>query len=73
MAKSKKSKSTSKRKAPAAKRRDWVAIVERCKKSAGGVVKITMGSAGSAQVTRVRLIDEHAGIAVSTKGDVLTP
>jgi len=38
-------------------RRDWNSIVDSIRK--GKVKKVTMGSEGSAQVTRVRVLDEY--------------
>ena len=52
-------------------RRDWGAIVERLNNSASGTMKINMGSAGSAQVTRCRLLEQWNDLEVWTVGPIL--
>jgi hypothetical protein len=54
-----------------AKRRDWSAIIERLNKSPRGELRIRMGSPGSAQVTRCRLLEEWSNLDVSTVGETL--
>ena len=49
-------------------RRDWPAIIDRLNKSPKGAISINMGSPGSAQVTRCRLLEQWNGIEVSTIG-----
>ena len=49
-------------------RRDWPAIIDRLNKSPKGSISINMGSAGSAQVTRCRLLEQWNGIEVRTVG-----
>jgi hypothetical protein len=52
-------------------RRNWNAIIERLNKSASGEMRIQMGSPGSAQVTRVRLLEQWRNLEVSTVGRTL--
>ena len=54
-----------------ATRRDWGAIIERLNNSASGTMKINMGSAGSAQVTRCRLLEQWNNLEVWTVGPML--
>ncbi len=49
-------------------RRDWPAIIDRLNKSPKGSISINMGSPGSAQVTRCRLLEQWNGIEVRTVG-----
>lgn len=51
--------------------RDWPSVIERLNKSRSGEMRIRMGSPGSAQVTRVRLLAEWANLEATTKGNVL--
>lgn len=51
--------------------RDWPAIVEKLNVSARGELKIEMGSPGSAQVTRCRLLKEWDNLNACTKGSRL--
>ncbi len=53
------------------KRRSWDSIVERLNRSNSGRLRIPMGSPGSAQVTRVRLLRAWNGLAARTVGSVL--
>ena len=53
------------------KRRDWGAIIERLNNSPSGSMKINMGSPGSAQVTRCRLLEQWNNLEVWTVGPVL--
>lgn len=53
------------------KRRNWPEIIERLNRSASGETRIRMGSPGSAQVTRVRLVAEWNNLEVHTEGPVL--
>jgi hypothetical protein len=54
-----------------AKRRDWASIIERLNGSKNGELRIRMGSPGSAQVTRCRLLEEWNNLDVTTVGDTL--
>ncbi len=54
-----------------AKRRNWSAIMERLNSSTSGSLTIRMGSPGSAQVTRVRLLQEWRNVDVWTIGSNL--
>jgi hypothetical protein len=52
--------------------RNWSKIIEKLNSSASGELKIKMGSAGSAQVTRCRLLAEWSNLEAMTKGATLT-
>ena len=54
-----------------AKRRDWSSIIHRLNSNARGELKIRMGSPGSAQVTRCRLLEEWSNLEVTTVGEIL--
>ena len=51
--------------------RNWESIIERLNVSKKGEIKVKMGSPGSAQVTRVRLIETYEGLDVYTKGSYI--
>ena len=51
--------------------RDWPTVIARLNESKSGRIRIKMGSPGSAQVTRCRLLAEWRGLYATTKGDVL--
>lgn len=51
--------------------RDWQAEIEELNASASGERRIEMGSSGSAQVTRVRLLDRWDNLEAWTEGPVL--
>ena len=51
--------------------RSWPAIIERLNKSPRGELRIRMGSPGSAQVTRVRLLAEWSNLEATTVGSTL--
>ncbi len=53
------------------KRRSWPAVMARLNDTPSGTIAIRMGSAGSAQVTRVRLLKEWGNIDVWTAGPML--
>jgi hypothetical protein len=53
------------------RRRDWSAIIERLNESDRGEIRIRMGSPGSAQVTRCRLLAEWSNLDVVTVGSTL--
>ena len=52
-------------------RRDWSAVIERLNRSPRGELRIRMGSPGSAQVTRCRLLAQWTNLEVRTKGSIL--
>lgn len=54
-----------------ARSRDWNAIVERLNNSASGELRIRMGSPGSAQVTRCRLLAQWRNLEAETIGNTL--
>jgi len=54
-----------------ARRRDWPAVIERLNKSKGGELTLRMGSPGSAQVTRCRLLAEWNNLEATTVGATL--
>jgi hypothetical protein len=49
-------------------RRDWSAVIERLNRSPRGELRIRMGSPGSAQVTRCRLLEQWTNLEVRTRG-----
>jgi hypothetical protein len=53
------------------KPRNWSAIIDRLNQSAGGELRVRMGSPGSAQVTRCRLLAEWSNLEVTTVGSTL--
>lgn len=53
------------------RRRDWAAIIHRLNQDPRGELRIRMGSPGSAQVTRCRLLAEWANLEVTTSGSDL--
>ena len=53
------------------RRKNWNTIIDRLNKSRRGELRIRMGSPGSAQVTRCRLLAEWSNLEVSTVGPVL--
>jgi len=53
------------------KSRNWPAIIDRLNRSPKGELRIRMGSPGSAQVTRCRLLEEWANLDVTTVGSTL--
>ncbi len=52
-------------------RRDWTTVIERLNRSRNGYIRIRMGSPGSAQVTRCRLLEQWDNIEIWTNGSVL--
>jgi len=56
---------------PLAKRRDWPAIIQKLNESPKGELRIRMGSPGSAQVTRCRLLAEWSNLEAMTVGSTL--
>lgn len=53
------------------KSRDWSAVIDRLNKSPKGELKVRMGSPGSAQVTRCRLLKEWSNLEARTQGATL--
>ena len=53
------------------RRKDWAAIIERLNQSRSGEMRIPMGSPGSAQVTRCRLLEQWRNLEVWTVGSTL--
>jgi hypothetical protein len=53
------------------KTRNWSAIIDRLNRNPRGELRIRMGSPGSAQVTRCRLLAEWSNIEVTTRGSTL--
>ena len=51
--------------------RSWPTVIDRLNQSASGEIRIRMGSPGSAQVTRVRLLAEWANLEAKTVGSTL--
>jgi hypothetical protein len=51
--------------------RDWSSIISRLNESRSGELRIRMGSPGSAQVTRCRLLSEWSNLEVTTVGPIL--
>ena len=51
--------------------KNWPAIIERLNKSPKREIRIRMGSPGSAQVTRCRLLAEWANLQATTVGPTL--
>ena len=53
------------------KPRNWPVVIERLNRSSSGEIRIRMGSPGSAQVTRVRLLAEWRNLEARTIGATL--
>ena len=51
--------------------RNWSAIIDRLNRSTRGELRIRMGSPGSAQVTRCRLLSEWSNLEATTTGSTL--
>jgi len=51
--------------------RDWPKVIEKLNASSTGEIKIKMGSPGSAQVTRCRLVAEWSNLEAETRGATL--
>ncbi|HEX9814832.1 MAG TPA: hypothetical protein VGB31_07785 [Myxococcota bacterium] len=54
-----------------ARTRNWPAVIERLNKDPKGEIRIQMGSPGSAQVTRCRLLAEWSNLQATTIGKTL--
>jgi hypothetical protein len=52
-------------------RRDWDVIIEGLNRSRKRELRIRMGSPGSAQVTRCRLLEQWSNLRVRTRGAIL--
>ncbi|MFP6605836.1 MAG: hypothetical protein VCC67_10610 [Myxococcota bacterium] len=52
-------------------RKNWVAVIDRLNGSRSGYLRIRMGSPGSAQVTRCRLLEKWDNLEVWTDGPFL--
>ena len=52
-------------------RRNWSKVIERLNRSPRGELRIRMGSPGSAQVTRCRLLEQWDNIHVRTERSIL--
>jgi hypothetical protein len=51
--------------------RSWPDVIEKLNRSPRGELRIRMGSPGSAQVTRCRLLAEWANLEATTVGPML--
>ena len=51
--------------------RRWAEVIDRLNRSRTGELRIKMGSPGSAQVTRCRLLSDWSNIEVTTVGSTL--
>ena len=51
--------------------RDWSRVIERLNEKPNGEMRIKMGSPGSAQVTRCRLLEQWANLEAETVGPTL--
>ncbi len=54
-----------------AKPRNWEIVIDKLNTSSNGQMKIKMGSPGSAQVTRCRLLEEYSNLDARTSGSTL--
>lgn len=52
-------------------RRKWEGVIERLNGTKSGRIRVAMGSPGSAQVTRCRLLAEYRGLYAWTDGATL--
>ena len=52
-------------------RRDWNAVIDKLNRSQSGQIRVYMGSPGSAQVTRCRLLEQWRNLDVWTIGPTL--
>ena len=55
----------------AATRRDWTKIIEKLNRNPDRQLRFAMGTPGSAQVTRVRLLQDWNNIEAWTRGSTL--
>ena len=53
------------------KPRDWSKVIDRLNRSPRGELRVRMGSPGSAQVTRCRLLEQWNNLEASTVGSTL--
>jgi hypothetical protein len=54
-----------------ARRRDWPAVIAKLNEKKNGELMVRMGSPGSAQVTRCRLLAEWNNLEATTVGATL--
>jgi hypothetical protein len=54
-----------------ARPRNWSQIIDRLNSNPKGELRLTMGSPGSAQVTRCRLLAEWSNLDATTVGSTL--
>jgi len=52
-------------------RRNWNSVIDRLNRSQDGYMRIRMGSPGSAQVTRCRLLEQWKNVEIWTDGPFL--
>ena len=53
------------------RRRDWSEVIDRLNRKPGRELRIRMGSPGSAQVTRCRLLAQWSNLEATTVGATL--
>ena len=53
------------------KPRDWSKVIDKLNRNRSGELKVKMGSPGSAQVTRCRLLAQWANLEAETVGSML--
>jgi len=53
------------------KDQNWDSVIDRLNATKSGRIRIKMGSPGSAQVTRCRLLRAYSNLAITTVGAVL--
>jgi hypothetical protein len=53
------------------KSRNWTTVIDRLNRSPRGELRIKMGSPGSAQVTRCRLLENWSNLEATTVGKTL--
>jgi len=53
--------------------RSWDAVIDRLNRSSKGELRVKMGSPGSAQVTRCRLLANWSNLEATTVGATLIP
>lgn len=64
-------RSKARRRKRGARRRSWNEVIERLNESPTGEITLRMGSPGSAQVTRCRLLAEWSNLDATTVGATL--
>jgi len=53
------------------KSRNWSKVIDRLNRTRTGELRVKMGSPGSAQVTRVRLLSQWVNLKAETKDSTL--